>query len=520
MKIATTTLHIALAAALWTTTAHADTVTFRSVDGSQTIEGELVGSNGFMVTVNTSAGDVSFPYSAVQCVSGACTDGIEKAATTAKEAYPELVASSPSSSPSSSGLELGVGFSSPDDREFLNALLRSTGLLEAGLSATFHNESDISVNRTDGSQLLTLELLDGGTGAGVTIKTEIPTRPGTTAHLIASDWATPNSVQDQQLKMEALAVVVSSAAGVESLSLENLARIFAGEIKNWSEVGGTNVPILTLQTGEDHPGYQSLRDAVAAPFGKTISASTLTVPNDEFLLNTLGVAPGGIAVVSTNSLGDADPLAILDSCKMPTKPNAFDIATGRYPLTISTYANVASNVNASEVGEMLDGLVTTSAPEILGAESVRTERMNAVLGSTIPRELKSSANEFIESILSADRLAMTFQDGPVGDVVAAGSRADFVRLSHAIARGDFDGQEIMFLGFSTDKNNHGLSIEQSREAADTLLAAFQDFAPRAASRRNVTFLTEGHGNVGFTECGPRKSGPASTFVEIWVRPKA
>jgi phosphate transport system substrate-binding protein len=44
--------------------------------------------------------------------------------------------------------------------------------------------------------------------------------------------------------VDALAIITNYKVGVDSLSVEQIAKVFSGEIKNWKELGGENVPVI------------------------------------------------------------------------------------------------------------------------------------------------------------------------------------------------------------------------------------------------------------------------------------
>lgn len=51
---------------------------------------------------------------------------------------------------------------------------------------------------------------------------------------------------DHQVAVVGIAPIVNREVGITDISKENLKKIFLGEIKNWQEVGGKNLPIVLL----------------------------------------------------------------------------------------------------------------------------------------------------------------------------------------------------------------------------------------------------------------------------------
>jgi phosphate transport system substrate-binding protein len=59
-----------------------------------------------------------------------------------------------------------------------------------------------------------------------------------------------------------LAIITHKAAPVDSLSSEQLQKIFAGEIKNWKTVGGPDLPIILVVPGEETGANKNFRRQV------------------------------------------------------------------------------------------------------------------------------------------------------------------------------------------------------------------------------------------------------------------
>jgi phosphate transport system substrate-binding protein len=67
----------------------------------------------------------------------------------------------------------------------------------------------------------------------------------------------PSGLQFHQLKLDSLVVIVNKGNKIDSLSKEQLKKIFTGEITNWKEVGGPDMPIKVI-TSEAGSGTRSV----------------------------------------------------------------------------------------------------------------------------------------------------------------------------------------------------------------------------------------------------------------------
>ena len=59
-----------------------------------------------------------------------------------------------------------------------------------------------------------------------------------------------------------IAVIARKECGVQGLSQEELQDIFAGDITNWNEVGGADLPILVIVPGENTAAHKNFRRQV------------------------------------------------------------------------------------------------------------------------------------------------------------------------------------------------------------------------------------------------------------------
>ena len=75
---------------------------------------------------------------------------------------------------------------------------------------------------------------------------------------------------EQVIAIDGLAIVVHPGNPVDSLTTAQLARLFAGEIRNWRELGGQDLPVR-LHARDDRSGtYDTFNELVLARQGKSL----------------------------------------------------------------------------------------------------------------------------------------------------------------------------------------------------------------------------------------------------------
>ena len=498
----------------------ASALELRSLDGFVSLEGELQEFDGTMLTVKTGHGVVKIPASSVVCVSADCPDGVARVEVLEPVEAPGVAEVQEEETTPPRSDELTIAFSERFGEDIFKRLLASSISDDSTPFNLNLGDDGFSVSTIDNSASTAVRFGRAET-AQVILRSSGPALLDAQAEARADTWANASGPAAYELNSVPLAVVTDPRSGVDTLSLADLAGIFSGTVANWSELGGNDMAIRPIKVSDVEQMSDAVYSAILSPFQMTLTSEVLNTASAEQSLAALNVIPGGVTVVALEALGSARPVAMRDACSAPVEPTPFDTASGRYPLALSTFASLTSEAAATPVATLFNTLATTSLDRRDGGIPVRVnagaDQISAIMSGELPQGHNDPARSFVQSMIQASRLALTFHGGPISDVTAARNRADFARLKHAILHGQFDGQEIVFTGFSLDRSDPARSISQSKEAAQSLLAAFRSYAPEAAAYPGVTLTSDGFGNISYHNCQAARTSE-QTLVEIWTRP--
>ena len=473
-------------------------IELRSTDGLLSFQGEVVSFEDELITLKGGFGQITLPAAVFHCFGDDCPDGIAKGAVSKS---------------------IDVAFDSPDNRSLFLDILGSPFVpRQSGVNVTFTKPDVVEIATADAGDRATLRL---GATTYSNADLQILTTP--------SHFSThaPAGFDAREIGVQAYGVVVGQAAGVNSVSIDTLAHIYAGEVTNWSEVGGNDVDVMPIRVAEGHPAYDILLRDLIDTKGKSLGLNVVSTRDERLAIATLGIAPGGLTIVSLDATGASEPVGIVDGCGQIANPNAFDIANGNYPLTVSTIATINSNeMDGADalLSPIFDALATTGTDELQNAHpilvngDVRAQRVASVLESQYPEGVQDTARALVANLFVANRLSITLSGEQASMALKARNRPALVRLAQAVERGDFDGQEIMFLGFAADTGDPDGAIVRSKDAASRMLNAFRALAPAASARSGVKYFADGHGPVSQRICEANAATPDSSFVEIWIRP--
>jgi phosphate transport system substrate-binding protein len=176
-------------------------------------------------------------------------------------------------------------------------------------------------------------------------------------------------LQEYPLGLHAVAMIVSPdvwAAGVHSLTKEQLRGIYELEIKNWKEVGGADVPIKFYSHDKGKGVWEQFATWIYGDLRKAPLPKSDILVNGMDVRNTLAFTKGAISLASPNWANgkDAFALAIEDAQGKPVEPNITTLSNRRYPMVRPLFVIFASKPVGSRK-RFLEYLLSPKGQDIL-----------------------------------------------------------------------------------------------------------------------------------------------------------
>ncbi len=101
---------------------------------------------------------------------------------------------------------------------------------------------------------------------------------------------------------DALAVIVHPSNPVQTITMQQLKRVYLGRIRNWKELGGRNAPIeLYVRKGKNSGVGRTLRELVFANYDQTFPGAKYVVKSSGPLEKGIQKNPNGIGVTGISS---------------------------------------------------------------------------------------------------------------------------------------------------------------------------------------------------------------------------
>lgn len=166
-------------------------------------------------------------------------------------------------------------------------------------------------------------------------------------------YAAQNGVELEMVEIgkDAFVFIVNSDNPVSDISVDQIRGIYSGEITNWKELGGPNVPIAAMRRNEGSGSQSALENLMGgtpivadytALFGSPIGFS--------FRYYVTGMlAEGGVKMLSVNGV----------------EPDIENIASGAYPVTSSIYAVYRKGETNANVYKAVDFMLSKEGQDIV-----------------------------------------------------------------------------------------------------------------------------------------------------------
>ena len=332
------------------------------------------------------------------------------------------------------------------------------------------------------------------------------------------------------LGVDGLAVLVSPDNAISELTIADIAAVFAGEITNWSDLGGPDAPITVFRLGENTAETDVFDSDIF--MGKKDFAQTAVVVDQNGTISDL-VASNRYAIgySSYTETGAAATLGIESECGLVSRPTDFSILSEEYPLTHRLYAFRQPGIIPIFAQEFMRFLETEDAQAAIEAAGFVGNSLkigdkdmnNCRLANTItaavqnPGVRMADLGRFTEILSDATRVSATFRFDKGAKTVGQGGVDEIQRLLDGLANMNLANAELLFVGFTDDFGTSSVNTSLSKNRAQQIINQV-----RAADSNNLlenAILTPvGMGELSPLACNDTKQHRfLNRRVEVWIR---
>jgi len=143
--------------------------------------------------------------------------------------------------------------------------------------------------------------------------------------------------------IDGLSIIVNAANPIDKLTVDQIGKIYRGEVKNWNELGGSDSPVSLYGRQSNSGTYDFMKEVVMKG---EYSSSLKSMNGNAQIVEAIKQDASGIGYVGVGYVKDATGIKVLNVAVNPTMGyfsplNAMDVKSGKYPITrpLNQYMN-------------------------------------------------------------------------------------------------------------------------------------------------------------------------------------
>jgi phosphate transport system substrate-binding protein len=327
--------------------------------------------------------------------------------------------------------------------------------------------------------------------------------------------------------LDGLVVLVAKENPLESLSLEELSKVFAGETTDWSEFGLPPGKINLYAPVAEAPAWSQFETDVMKPFGRTIAPAAKRLVHSTEWADRVAEDPQGIVVSVFAMVRRAKPINITTSCGIIVQPSVFNIKTEEYPLSRRMYFYtvgepknpLARALLAFAMSPQLQPILREARfvdqdPAVLPFQA-QTARIAAAINAAQDKDDAALMRRLVKDLETSQRVSFTFRFASGTTVLDNRALEDVRRLRTMLARPDMQGKTVILAGFSDSVGGFATNVQLSTQRVGAVRAALRQGERGIAG---PLVHEQAYGPLAPVACNDTVGGRTlNRRVEVWLR---
>ena len=494
------------------------TVTLKSFDGSTQLRGTLVGFDGSTFTIETVLGTLQIDALKVDCEGEACPQnmlfgaafGVDGSRTIGAGLMPALIQGYADSMDATMVAEVGqdpatqvLRIVHPNGREMAAIDVRAGGTVEAFQALAERDAAIAMASRRARDR--DIDLL----------------RPAGIDDLRDTE-------NEHVLALDGVVAITHPGNPIRSVSVDELALIFSGQLTDWSQLGGSPGPVTAYARDDDSGTIDAFAAQVLAPRGLAMGATVRRLPSDIEVADGVAADPGSIGLAAVAYQRAAKALPIRQACGLLSYPTTFAMKAEEYPLISRLYLYTPPTGMPAHAKQLVDFALSDAAQPLIAetgfvdqrVESRALDQQGARLVYGVAGEEEFSLDlmrEMLRELDDATRLSTTFRFTTGSSELTPKSQLDARKLAEELSRGVYAGRDILLVGFTDSIGkfdlNRWLSVKRAQTVEQELRATLP---PGALDQAGLAVV--GYGELTPVGCNDTLDGrTANRRVEVWIR---
>ena len=314
-----------------------------------------------------------------------------------------------------------------------------------------------------------------------------------------------SAASEHVVALDGIAVIENPANPVTTLTTAQIADVFSGKLRKWSDVGGADRSISVLARDDKSGTFDTFKHMVLGSL--ELDADAKRFESSEALSDAVAEDARAIGFIGLPYVRSAKAILVQDGKSVPLIASPMTVASEDYPLARRLYLYVP--LSAQPVArELVDFAQSDEGQRVV---------QDAGFVDLQPRcdpnasRCTSCGNDYRDAVRGACRLSVTFRFEGAGQQLDTRALTDLQRVVALMGRSDDAVKSVRVVGFS------GAEGSRASDAAASLRDA-NIVATQLRARGLHVDVVEGFGHDApvaddSTEAGRRRN----RRVELWLR---
>ena len=311
---------------------------------------------------------------------------------------------------------------------------------------------------------------------------------------------------EQVLGLDGIAILISKENRVTSLTKQEIAGIFSGEINDWKQVGGKPGPIHVFARDAKAGTFDTFKTLVLDKL--VLAAGAKRFEDSRELSDAVAADPEAIGFAGLPFIRNTTAIAVSEPGASPLMPTRFTVATEDYLLSRRLYLYVTTkSQNNPMTAKFLEFVLSDEGQAIVN--ELGFVRQTPELEKVTPPA--GAPEHYVQIAGEASRMSLNLRFRTSSKQLDNKAQRDIERIVSLLEQPRIKGKSLLLLGFADGSGAPKVNEKLSRERAEIVA---KEFAIRGITPSEVT----GFGSVLPVASNENEPGrDRNRRVEVWIK---
>jgi phosphate transport system substrate-binding protein len=253
------------------------------------------------------------------------------------------------------------------------------------------------------------------------------------------------------IAIDGLAVIVNGSNTIRSLTLDQLADIFSGQVTNWKQVGGEDQEINLYARDENSGTWDTFNSLVLDEQHQLSSRAQRFESNDQ-LSDLVADDSKGIGFVGLASVRRAASLAIGEEGTQPLQPRELVVATEDYALSRRLFLYTSEREHNAYIKGFLAYIHSDRGQRVVKQTGFVSQNLISVAGGV------EGPEPYVERLEGAERLSVNLRFAEGSAELDNKAQRDIVRIVNYMERPENVDKTLILVGFGDQKQTERRAV--------------------------------------------------------------